>query len=155
MDKKNITIIVLVVVLIVLAILVAGTLMNNNKENGPIIYNNTIEGVGTFNTTNVTNFTLKDSDRSYQTYYIANDSIAQVCPITSSSAIEVTISESDRVNDSAKCHTIYKTTANIGEHKGEVRYLSILRDDDNGRYILISSADYNLTCMMVDSFKFI
>ena len=71
-----------------------------------------------------------------------------------SSAVEITISEADKINDSAKDHTIYKNTANMGNHKGEVRYFSILKDNDNQRYVMISTADYNLTCMMVDTFKF-
>ena len=154
MDKKNIIIIALVIVVIILAILVAGVFINNNSENKVTIYNNTIDGVGTFNTTNVTNFTLTDRQNN-QIDYIANDSIAQVTISSSSADVEVTISEADRVNDSAKGHTIYKNTANIGEHKGEVRYFSILKDNDNSRYILISTADYNLTCMIVDSFKFL
>ena len=42
----------------------------------------------------------------------------------------------------------------MGAHKGEVRYFSILKDNDNQKYVMISTADYNLTCMMVDTFKF-
>ena len=151
--KKNNIIILLVIILIALAMLVAGVFINN-KENEPIIYNNTIEGVGTFNTTNVTNFTLSESESSYQTIYLANDSIAQVSTITSSLMVETTISEADRVNDSAEGHTIYKGTANMGEYKGEVRYFSILKDNEKDRYIDICTGDYNLTCMIVDSFKF-
>ena len=150
---KKIIIIVLVIVVIILAILVSGLFINNNTENEVKIYNNSIEGVGTFNTTNVTNFTLSDSVGN-QIDYLANDSIAQVTITSSSSDIEVTISEAEKVNDSTKGHTIYKNTANVGEHKGEVRYFSILKDNDNSRYIFISTADYNLTCMIVDSFKF-
>ena len=52
----------------------------------------------------------------------------------------------DKINDSAKGHTIYKNTANMGNHKGEVRYFSILKDNDNQRYVMIGTADYNLTC---------
>ena len=150
---KKIIIIVLVIVVIILAILVSDLFINNNTENEVKIYNNSIEGVGTFNTTNVTNFTLSDSVGN-QIDYLANDSIAQVTITSSSSDIEVTISEAEKVNDSTKGHTIYKNTANVGEHKGEVRYFSILKDNDNSRYIFISTADYNLTCMIVDSFKF-
>lgn len=152
MEKRKI-IIILTVILIVMVAAVAMLFINN--ANKPVIYANTIPGVGTFNSTNVTNFTLTPSDNSYQTDYIANDSIAQVSVCTSSSAVEITISEADKVNDSAEGHTIYKNTANVGEHKGEVRYFSILKDQDNSRYILISTADYNLTCMIVDSFKFL
>ena len=32
--------------------------------------------------------------------------------------------------------------------------ISVLKDDDNNRYIFISTADYDLTCMIVDTFKF-
>ena len=154
LNKKNIIIIILAIIVIALAILVAGTFINNQQqENKPVIYNNTIAGLGTFNTTNVTNFTL-DAEKSKQTDYLANDTITQVSTISSSSVVEVTISEADRVNDSAAGHTIYKNTATIGDHKGEVRYFSILKDQDNQRYVFISTADYNLTCMIVDSFKF-
>ena len=152
MENRKI-IIILTVILVVLAAAVAMLFINNNNQ--PVIYNNTIPGVGTFNSTNVTNFTYSDSSNDIQTDYVANDSIAQVTVCTSSLAVEITISEADRVNDSAKGHTIYKNTANIGEHKGEVRYFSILKDQDNQRYIMISTADYNLTCMIVDSFKFL
>jgi len=154
MDKKNIIIIVLAIVVIALIALVATSFMNLNQKNEVVIYNNTIDGLGTFNTTNVTNFTLNESSNGRQTNYVANDTIAQITTTSSSSAIEITISEADRVNDSAKGHTIYKNTANIGDHKGEVRYFSVLKDQDNQRYVLISTADYNLTCMIVDSFKF-
>ena len=126
----------------------------NNTKNEVVIYNNTIDGLGTFNSTNVTNFTLSDSSNNVQTNYIANDTIAQVTTTSSSSAIEITISEAEKVNDSAKGHTIYKNTANMGEHKGEVRYFTILKDNDNQRYVMISTADFNLTSMIVDSFKF-
>ena len=154
MDKKNIIIIVLAIVVIALIALVATSFMNLNQKNDVVIYNNTIDGLGTFNTTNVTNFTLNESSNGRQTNYVANDTIAQITTTASSSAIEITISEADRVNDSAKGHTIYKNTATIGDHKGEVRYFSILKDQDNQRYVFISTADYNLTCMIVDSFKF-
>ena len=99
-----------------------------NKGNGTKIYNNTINGVGTFNTTNITNFTLSNSSNDYHTNYVANDTITQITTTSSSSLIEITFSEADKVNDSAKGHTIYKNTANISEHKEEVRYFSILKD---------------------------
>lgn len=133
MDKKNIIIIVLAIVVIALIALVATSFMNLNQKNEVVIYNNTIDGLGTFNTTNVTNFTLNESSNGRQTNYVANDTIAQITTTSSSSAIEITISEADRVNDSAKGHTIYKNTANIGDHKGEVRYFSVLKDQDNQR----------------------
>lgn len=157
MDKKNIIIIILIIILIVLAIIVAGTFMNNNnnskEEKKPVIYTNAIDGVGTFNSTNVTNFTSKDMNNGGQDY-IGNDTITQITIVTSSADIEVSISEAEKVNDSAGKHTIYKDTANVGEHKGEVRYFSVLKDNDNQRYVFISSPDYNLTCMIVDTFKF-
>ena len=155
MDKKNIIIIILVIAVIILIAAIGGLFLSNNKGNGLKIYNNTINGVGTFNTTNVTNFTLSNSSNEYQTNYVANDTIAQITTTSSSSLIEITVSEADKVNDSVKGHTIYKDTANIGEHKGEVRYFSILKDQDNSKYVFISTADYNLTCMIVDSFKFL
>ena len=154
MDKKNIIIIVLAIVVIALIAFIAMGFINNNPQDNVVIYNNSIDGLGTFNSTNVTNFTLSNSSNNIQTDYIANDTIAQVTTTSSSSAIEITTSEADKVNDSAKGHTIYKNTANMGAHKGEVRYFSILKDNDNQRYIMISTADYNLTCMMVDTFKF-
>ncbi len=155
MDKKNIIIIILVIAVIILIAAIGGLFLSNNKGNGVKIYNNTIDGVGTFNTTNVTNFTLSNSSNDYQTNYVANDTIAQITTTSSSALVDVTISEANRVNDSAKGHTIYKDTANIGDHKGEVRYFSILKDQDNNKYVFISTADYNLTCMIVDSFKFL
>lgn len=154
MDKKNIVIIILAIVVVILIAAIGASFLNNSKENGPKIYNNTIGGVGTFNTTNVTNFTLSNSSNEYQTDYVANDTIAQVTTTSSSSLLEVTLSEAEKVNDSAECHTIYKNTANIGEHKGDVRYFSVLKDQDNNKYVFISTADYNLTCMIVDTFKF-
>ena len=153
MDKNKIIILILLIVIIVLAALVGLSFMNTNQKDDVKIFNNTIEGVGTFNTTNVTNFTLDNSSNDVQTDYVGNDSRAQVSTSTSSSAIEVSVSEAEKVNDSAKGHTIYKNTANIGEYKGEVRYFSFLTDNDKDRYIFISTGDYNLTCMIVDSFK--
>lgn len=77
-----------------------------------------------------------------------NDSIAQVSTISSNSAIEVTISEAYRVNDSAEGHAIYKDTATLGEYKCDIRYFSVLKIS---MFLLVR--DYNLTCR-VDSFKF-
>ena len=153
MNKNNIIIIFLVIVIIALITFIATPFIVNNQDN-VIIYNNTIPDVGTFNSTNVTNFTLSNSTNDYQTDYIGNDSIAQISTTSSSSMIETTIDQADKVNDSAEGHTIYKNTANVGEYKGEIRYFSILQDNDNDRYVMISTADYNLTCMIVDSFKF-
>ena len=153
MNKNNIIIILLLIVIIALITFIAAPFIVNNQDN-VIIYNNTIPDVGTFNSTNVTNFTLSNSTNDYQTDYIGNDSIAQISTTSSSSMIETTIDQADKVNDSAEGHTIYKNTANVGEYKGEIRYFSILQDNDNDRYVMISTADYNLTCMIVDSFKF-
>lgn len=152
MNKNHIIIIILIVIIVALIALIALPFITDSQKDDIIIYNNTIEGVGTFNTTNVTNFTL-DRETSKQTDYLANDSISQISTTSSSYAIETTISEAEKVNDSAEGHTIYKNTANIGEHKGDVRYFSVLKDNDKDRYIFISTPDYNLTCMVVDSFK--
>ena len=150
MDKNHIIIIILMIIIITI---IGGIFfMTNSPHNEVKIYNNTIDGVGTFNTTNVTNFTLDDSSDSIQTDYVANDTIAQVTTTSSSSSIEITTSEAERVNDSPEGHTIYKSTANIGEHKGDVRYFSILKDNDKDRYIMISTDNFNLTSMIVDSF---
>ena len=82
MDKKNIIIIILTIILIIIAILAGGLFLTNNNTNEPTIYTNTIEGLGTFNTTNVTNFTF-DAEKTYQTDYLANDTITQVSTIWS------------------------------------------------------------------------
>lgn len=85
---------------------------------------------------------------------MANSTImAEVTTFSQTCLMENTISDSEKVNDSPKGHTIYKTTANVGDRKGEVRYISFLTDNDRQRHIEINSEDYNLTCMMVDSFK--
>lgn len=151
MNRNHIIILLLVVIIIVLSALVALPFVTDSEDE-VIVYNNTIDGVGTFNTTNVTNFTF-DRETSKQTDYLANDSISQVSIFSNPIYIENSISRAVRVNDSAEGHTIYKNTANIGEYKGEVRYFSVLEDSDNDRYIFISTGDYNLTCMIVDSFK--
>ena len=155
MDKNKTIIIVLVIVIIALAALICGFFFMNNSGNDVVIYNNTIDDVGTFNTTNVTNFTLdEDSSNGRATHYLANSSImAEVTTFSQTYLMENTISSSEKVNDSPKGHTIYKTTSNIGDRKGEVRYVSFLTDNDRQRHIEINSEDYNLTCMMVDSFK--
>lgn len=150
MNKNHIIIIIL---LIIIFALIGGIFFISNAPDMPVIYNNTIPGVGTFNTTNVTNFTLSSSSNDLQTDYLANDSISQITTSSSSLIAQNTKEMAERVNDSAKGHTIYKDTANIGEHKGEVRYFSILEDMDKGQYIMVSTGDYNLTCMIVDSFK--
>ena len=125
------------------------------KKPKNIIYTNTIKGIGTFNTINVTNFTPRKSDRFFQTFYLADDDITQVSATKSKYAVDVTLNfESERVKDSPKGHQIYRNTANVGKYRGETRYCSVLKDDDNDRYIYISTANYDLTCMMVDTFKF-
>jgi len=155
MDKNRIIIIILVIIIIALAALIGGFLFMNNAKDDTVIYNNTIDDVGTFNTTNVTNFTLDEESTNYKgTHYLANSTImAEVTTFTQTYLMENTISSSEKVNDSPKGHTIYKTTSNIGDRKGEVRYVSFLTDNDRQRHIEINSEDYNLTCMMVDSFK--
>lgn len=154
MDKNNIIIIVLVVIILALVALFAVPLITNSQKDDIVIYNNVIDDVGSFNTTNVTNFTLDESGSDQQTNYMAEGPlVAEVSTFTQTSLMEVTIEEADKVNDSPKGHTIYKDTANVGEHKGEVRYISFLTDNEKQRHIMINSADYNLTCMMVDSFK--
>lgn len=142
----------MVIIIIALCALIGGFFMMNSQKDDVVIFNNTIDDIGTFNSTNVTNFTLSNRSNDLQTDYIANDTIAQVTVTSSSSAIEVTTSNAEKVNDSAEGHTIYKDTANVGEHKGDVRYFSILTDNEKSRYIMISTADHNLTGMMVDSF---
>ena len=123
MKKNNIIIIFLVIVIIALITFIATPFIVNNQDN-VIIYNNTIPDVGTFNSTN-------------QTDYIGNDSIAQISTTSSSSMIETTIDQADKVNDSAEGHTIYKNTANVGEYKGEIRYFSILQDNELVLLIII------------------
>ena len=154
MNKNHIIIIVLVVIILALAAFIAAPMLTNQKD-AVKIYQNTIEGVGTFNTTNVTNFTLDndDTDDGGTHYTVEEPLMAEVTVFSDTSRMEVTISQSDKVNDSPEGHTIYKSTANVGEHKGEVRYISFLTDQEKQRHIYIGSADYNLTCMMVDSFK--
>ena len=154
MDKNHIIIAILVIVIVSLIALLGVSFLTNNVEEIPI-YNNTIEGVGMFNTTNVTNFTLdEESTNEKGTHYMADGlPIAEIVVFSQTYLMENTIDDAVRVNDSPEGHTIYKNTATIGEHKGEVRYISFLTDNEKERHILINSADYNLTCMMVDSFK--
>ena len=151
MNKNHIIIIILVIVIIALSVLIGISLLGGQKDN-VIVYNNTIEGVGIFNTTNVTNFTFNYTKEGTD-YYIANDSKTQVAVIGDKEVMEITKDDSERVNDSAAGHTIYKTTANVGKYKGEVRYTSFLENGDKDQYIYLGSPDYNVTCMMVDTFK--
>ena len=153
MNKNQIIIVILLIIIIALTALIGGFLLMNNAEDDVIVYNNTIDGVGTFNTTNVTNFTF-DIESNGQTHYLAEGPlVAEITTFSRTSLMENTIDTAEKVNDSPEGHTIYKDTANMGEHKGEVRYFSFLTDNDKERHIMINSADYNLTCMMVDSFK--
>ena len=151
MNKNHIIIIILVIVIIALSVLIGISLLGGQKDN-VIVYNNTIEGVGIFNTTNVTNFTFNYTKEGTD-YYIANDSKTQVAVIGDKEVMEITKDDSERVNDSAAGHTIYKTTATVGKYKGEVRYTSFLENGDKDQYIYLGSPDYNVTCMMVDTFK--
>ena len=151
MNRNHVIIIILVVVIIALGALIGLSMFGEQKDD-VIIYNNTIEGVGTFNTTNVTNFTF-DYEEEGTNYYLANDSKTQVAVITDKDVKELTMDECERVNDSAAGHTIYKTTANVGEYKGEVRYKALVENADKDQYIFMGGPDYNVTCMMVDSFR--
>lgn len=151
MNRNHVIIIILVVVITALGALIGLSMFGEQKDD-VVVYNNTIEGVGTFNTTNVTNFTF-DYEKDGTNYYIANDSKTQVAVITDRDVMELTRDNCERVNDSAAGHTIYKTTANMGKYKGEVRYKSLLENPDKDQYIYMGGPDYNVTCMMVDSFK--
>ena len=154
MDKNHIIIGILVIVIVSLIALLCVPFLTNNEEE-ITIYNNTIDDVGTFNTTNVTNFTLdEESTNEKGTHYLADGlPLAEIVVFSQTYLMENTIEDAEKVNDSPEGHAIYKNTANIGEYKGEVRYFSFLTDNEKERHILINSADYNLTCMMVDSFK--
>ena len=80
-NKKLITICIAITAI---AIIVCGIINVYNaneiqKElNKPIIFNNTIEGVGTFQSINTTNFTISNSSNDQQTDYKANDTITQI-----------------------------------------------------------------------------
>lgn len=65
----------------------------------------------------MTNFTLSSSSNDLQTDYLANDSISQITTSSSSLIAQNTKEMAERVNDSAKGHTIYKDTANIENTK--------------------------------------
>ena len=121
-------------------------------KNETIIFNNTIEGVGTFNSINATNFTLTEEADS-QTFYGSNLTGCEVSVITSASMVDTTIQRAEKTNDSAGGHTIYKNTANLGDHVGEVRYFGIIEDKENSRFIMISTPDFNITSKIVDTFK--
>ena len=148
MNKKMIIIIVVIAILAI-----AGGLyyMNKNQTKNVLVYNNTIKDVGSFKSCDVSDFKLSPIGDDGQTHYVGNDTIAQISVITSASAIDDAVSDAEKVNDSAGGHTIYKNTANVGEHKGDVRYFAVL--EDNGRFIFITTDSYNNTCTIVDSFE--
>lgn len=156
-NKKLITI---CVAIIAIAIIVCGIISAYNtnelqKElNKPVIYNNTIEGVGTFQSVNATNFTNIKDDGTGQVYYKSNLTGAEISVCDKDKKyFDINLLQGEKVNDTPKGHTIYKTHATVGESAGEVRYTAVIYDNDNNRIILISSPDKNLTDMMVDSFK--
>lgn len=145
------------VAIIAIAIIVCGiiNIYNAQKElNKPVIYNNTIEGVGTFQSVNATNFTNIKDDGTGQVYYKSNLTGAEISVCDKDKKyFDINLLQGEKVNDSPKGHTIYKTHATVGEGAGEVRYTAVIYDNDNNRIIVISSPDKNLTDMMVDSFK--
>ena len=151
MNRKRKIIIIAVVAVIALAALGGFYFLKSNQKEEAIIYNNTIEGVGAFQSAGVENFTLSPIGDASQSHYMGSDNITQISVIKSASAINKTISDAEKVNDSGEGHAVYKNTANVGEYKGDVRYFSVL--EDNGRFIFISTNDFNLTCMIVDSFE--
>ena len=148
MNKKKI---VIIVVIAILAIAGGYYIMNYYKTENVVICNNTIDGVGSFQAIDVCDFKLSPISDDNQKHYVGNDTIAQISVISSASAINKTISEAEKVNDSAGGHAIYKNTANVGEHKGDVRYFAVI--EDNGRFIFITTDSYNQTCTIVDSFE--
>ncbi len=156
MNTKKLT--TICVAMIIIAIIVCGIIINANefqKElNKPVIYNNTIEGVGTFQSTNCTNFTNVKDDGNGQIYYKSNLTGAEisVCDMDKR-YFDLNLLQGEKVNDSPKGHTIYKTHATVGENAGQVRYTAVINDNDNNRIIIVSSPDKNLTDLMIDSFK--
>lgn len=157
MNKKTILIIILAIAVIVGAsvILYGNPLQSvmTHKNNGPVIYNNTIDGVGAFQSVNATNFKENETSAKGQVFYTSNVTGCEVTILPTINMWEIPDAGSVKVNDSPKGHTIYKITANMGDHKGEVRYISYLQDSDNDRWITVASPDKNLTDLMVDSFK--
>ena len=156
MDKKTILIIILAIAVIAGAIIIlygnpTQGLITHKKE--PTIYNNTINGVGAFQTVNATNFKENETSAKGQVFYTSNVTGCEVTVLPTISRWIIPDEGSVKVNDSPKGHTIYKITANMGEHKGEIRYKAVIQDSDNDRWITVSSPDKNLTDMMVDSFK--
>ncbi len=156
MNKKTILIIILVLAVIVGAsVILYGNPLQSvmTHKNEPVIYNNTIDGVGAFQSVNATNFKENETSAKGQTFYTSNVTGCEVTILPTINMWEIPDAGSVKVNDSPKGHTIYKITANMGDHKGEVRYISYLQDSDNNRWITVASPDKNLTDLMVDSFK--
>lgn len=156
MNKKTILIIILALAVIVGAsVILYGNPLQSvmTHKNEPVIYNNTIDGVGAFQSVNATNFTYNETSSSGQVFYTSNVTGCEVTILPTINMWEIPDAGSVKVNDSPKGHTIYKITANMGDHKGEVRYISYLQDSDNDRWITVASPDKNLTDLMVDSFK--
>ena len=155
-NKKTI---IICAAIIIIAVIVSGIMIYHANEiqkeaNKPIIYNNTIEGVGTFQSVNATNFTNIKDDGTGQVYYKSNLTGAEISVCDKDKkCFDINLLQGEKVNDSPKGHTIYKTHATVGEGAGEVRYTAVIHDNDNNRIIVIGSPDKNLTDMMVDSFK--
>lgn len=155
-NKKTI---IICAAIIIIAVIVSGIMIYHANEiqkeaNKPIIYNNTIEGVGTFQSVNATNFTNIKDDGTGQVYYKSNLTGAEISVCDKDKKyFDINLLQGEKVNDSPKGHTIYKTHATVGEGAGEVRYTAVIHDNDNNRIIVIGSPDKNLTDMMVDSFK--
>ena len=154
MKKKTILIILVIAVIVGAGVILYGNQLQSimTHKNEPIIYNNTIDGVGAFQSTNATNF-KENGTTNGQTFYTSNLTGCEISTIADSDMVEITKNESVKVNDSPKGHTIYKNTANTGDKKGEVRYFTFIKDQDNSRWIMINSPNKNLTDLMVDSFK--
>ena len=157
MDNKKT--IIICAAIIIIAVIVSGIMIYHANEvqkelNKPIIYNNTIDGVGTFQSVNATNFTNIKDDGQGQIYYKSNLTGAEVSVNDNNKKFfNIEELQAEKVNESPKGHTIYKVHATVGEHAGEVRYCSVINDKDNNRFMIISSPNKNLTDLMVDSFK--
>ena len=156
MNTKKLT--TICVAIIIIAIVVCGIIYvynaNEVQLNKPVIYNNTIEGVGTFQSVNCTNFTNIEDDGNGQVFYKSNLTGAEVSVVDKDKRyFDMDLLQAEKVNDTPKGHTIYKTHATVGEGAGQVRYTAVINDNTNNRIILIGSPDKNLTDLMVDTFK--
>lgn len=156
-NKKLITI---CIAIIVIAIIVCGIINVYNEQeiqkelNKPIVFNNTIEGIGTFQSTNCTNFTNIKDDGNGQIFYKSNWTGAEISVSDKDKRyFDLDTLQGEKVNDSPKGHTIYKTHADIGEGAGQVRYTAVINDNDNNRIIMVQSPNKNITDLMIDSFK--